>query len=128
MKTIYQAFDGTPFEDQDECIGYELSLHNKELFETHKVIFLDSNDKPIKDITDIDNVKHAFFPSRNSIEIYDEYLENDIITNDIFDGNDIHYNEWYHYDDTEYGFYSAEEKIEEIKTEEEYYRKLLENL
>ena len=127
MKTIYQAFDGTPFEDQDECIDYELSLHNKELFETHGVVFLNNYDKPIKNIVNIDSVKHAFFPSREGIEIFDEYLEKDIITDDIFDGKDICCNTWYHWDDKEYEFYSAEEKIDEIKSEEEYYRKLLKN-
>ena len=128
MKTIYQAFDGTPFDDESKCIEYELLLHNKEFFETHKIIFLNNYDAPIKDIADIDSVRHAFFPTRESVKLYNDYVENDIITNDIFDGNDISYNEWYHWDDKEYEFYSAEQKIDEIKSEEQYYRQLLKNL
>ena len=57
----YQAFDGTMFTDEDECIKYELSEKQKNL----TLVMLDNEGKKIDDISE-DGYTYAFYLIINS--------------------------------------------------------------
>ena len=127
MEIIYKANDGTLFSDEHECEKYERGLKEKTLINSG-IIFLNGYDELIDNpIYDVDRVYHIYFPTSESIEIFNKIYEeedNDISAN-LNKYEDIVPNRWYHYDDCDETFFSYEYKIKENQEIIETYDTLL---
>lgn len=128
MEVIYKANDGILFDDEYECEKYERGLKEKELINSG-IVFLDGYDELIDNpIYDDDRIYHIFFPTSESIEmfnkIYDEKDNGDMVER-LNRYEEVVPNRWYHYDDCEDVFFSYEHKIKENQEIIETYDTLL---
>lgn len=127
MEVIYKANDGTLFDNDYDCERYERDLKEKELI-NNGIIFLDYLDDLIDDpVYNADRIYHIFFPTSESIEIFNKIYEeeNDDIAVRLNKYEEIVPNRWYHYDDFEETFFSYEHKIKENQEIIENYNTLL---
>lgn len=71
----YVAFDGTEFDDEDECLDYELETEAKEYIE-HFALY-DHNRKPIKFYADDQVLEHTNYivvKSEKAVSFLDDWM------------------------------------------------------
>ena len=77
MKEIitYEAFDGTRFEDEDECVEYERQVQSEEF--SGQIHFFNAFKKPLKLACDQDDVYYAIVKTTEAAEWWDDLCANE---------------------------------------------------
>ena len=71
METIYRAFDGTEFHDEDECLDYE---KKEELKDLKDCILLDGNKNPV---LEPEVVMYAYFKNEEQLLTFNRLCKKD---------------------------------------------------
>ena len=123
MKVIYEAFDGTQFEEKNECLEYELIYEEERISE--QIILLDQYGGVIADRVsevDFDRVFTIVVGNEEAVEFL----------NKLFNENDTHVprggfqtNTVYWWDDEKIEWTDVAEKIAELNEEVDFFEKKL---
>ena len=123
MRVIYEAFDGTQFEDEDECKDYELDCEAKKV--ENEIVLLDQYGKVIAGSyanIDFDKVFTIAVGNVEAVELLTKIFDEAGI---YAPKNGFKENTVYWWDDEKIEWLNVAEKIAELNEEVEFFEEKL---